>query len=140
METEHGDRRATQRRRRFFMCWFDGGHRDVEGFIQNVSDDGLFVRTSEPPAIGHKLTLVIQGPRRLTCEAYGEVQWTRLAAAVPETAPACEAEPDGADPVPLAALGERDTIGFGFRVENRAALAEFIAQCDAIVAASAPAS
>jgi hypothetical protein len=151
MRPERAERRAGERTRRFFLCWFDGGHRDVEGFIQDVSDGGLFVRTAEPPAVGHKLTLLIQGPRRTTCEAYGEVQWSTLepcgAAEPPERVATVSVLPDGpqasppqapppqAPPPQAPREATSAATGFGFRVENAAELAAFIAHCDAMTAA-----
>jgi len=111
-ETSASERRRSERVARIFLCWFDSGYRDVEARVENVSADGtgLFVRTAEPPEVGQKLGLLLQGTRRQTLELTGVVQWISQSGVVAE--------------------------GFGLRIDEPARLQEFLSRCTVVPAST----
>jgi hypothetical protein len=103
MQSIQPDRRHIARVPRVFLCWFDGGYRDVEARVEDVSPDGsgLFVRTPEFPE-GEKVVLLIQGARRQTLVVRGQIRWSS---------------------------DESHIEGFGLQVENAAELRAFLESC-----------
>ena len=97
------ERRHVERVQRVFLCWFDGGYRDVEARVEDVSLDGtgLFVRTPEFPE-GEKLVLLIQGSRRQTLLVRGQIRWSS---------------------------DQTQVEGFGLQVENAEELRAFLESC-----------
>ena len=103
MEPIQTERRHIQRVPRVFLCWFDGGYRDVEARVEDVSPDGsgLFVRTPEFPE-GEKVVLLIQGARRQTLFVRGQIRWSS---------------------------DQSQIEGFGLEVENAEELRTFLESC-----------
>jgi Tfp pilus assembly protein PilZ len=91
-----------------FLCWFDGGYRDVEARVEDVSPDGtgLFVRTPEFPE-GEKVVLLIQGTRRQTLNVRGYIRWSS---------------------------DQSQVEGFGLQVENAEELRAFLESCRTVLA------
>ena len=103
MQQPHSHPRHVERVSRVFLCWFDGGYRDVEARVEDVCADGsgLFVRTPEFPE-GEKVVLLIQGARRQTLVVRGQIRWSSDASQVE---------------------------GFGLQVENAEELRAFLESC-----------
>jgi len=77
-----GERRRQIRQVQRWLVRFASGGELRSAFTWDVSEDGLFLRTENPPAPGTDLRLLLRAPRG-SRERRGTVVWARLNLAAP---------------------------------------------------------
>lgn len=73
--SDHDDRRAAERVDVTWSVDCETGETFLYASIQNISELGIFVLTTEPLAIGTKLTLRFAPPSHAPFVLHGVVQW-----------------------------------------------------------------
>ena len=76
------ERRRQIRQVQRWLVRFASGDESRSAFTWDVSEDGLFLRTTSPPPPGTSLRLLLRGPRG-NQERRGTVVWARLNLATP---------------------------------------------------------